>query len=152
MATQFQHTLSFEEIEQMRQHVLSLVSSIHSKKHRIMSHDHRQLNNHLQYVLTTLSNMHNIMTIEKSDPYGSKESNYTQVTGMGGRKLVYNADGTTRVITSSSIHNSGEDWEKQFDEGLLQKAPCFQIPPQSMTSIRRIRQAGHSEHDMKHNL
>ena len=138
MATQFQQTLSFEEITQMRQQVLS--------------HDHRQLNNHLQYVLTTLSNMHNIMTVEKSDPYGSRQSDYTQVTAQGGRKVVYNADGSTRVITASSVHSSGEDWEKQFDEGLLMNAPCFQTPPQSMTNIGRIRQAAHSDHDMTQHL
>lgn len=152
MATQFKHTLTFKEIEGMRNQVISLLSNIDTNKHRIMTHDYRQLNNHLQYVLNTLGNMHNIMAVERSDPYGSRQPDYTQVTGMNGKKVVYNPDGTTRIIDSKQVHVTGDDWERQFDEGLLMRPPCFQVPPQNMTSIPRIRQASNHGYDMVKNL
>jgi hypothetical protein len=150
MSVQFQHTLTFKEIESMRQQVLGVMSGIHSNKHRIMSQDYRQLNNHLQQVLSTLGNMTNILTVEKADPYGSSQADYTQVTGVVGQKVVYNPDGSTRIINPNSVHTTGEDWERQFDEGLLMKPPCFQMPPQSLTSIPNIRQA--SRQGLTHNL
>jgi len=151
MATQFQHTLSFVEIEKMRNQVLALLTNIDHNKHRIMTHDFRQLNNHLQYALNTLGNMHNIMAVERADPYSSRHADYTQVTGVD-KKIVYNPDGTTRIISSSQVHATGEDWEKQFDEGLLIRSPCFQMPPQSLTNISRIRQASNHGHDMTQGL
>ena len=152
MATQFQHTLSFEEINALKGQVLNILSTIETKKHRIMPHDFRQLNNNLQYTLTTLNNMHNILSVEKADPYGSRQGDYSQVTGTGTRTVIYNPDGTTRVIGHNDLNKTGEDWEKQFDEGLLMKPPCFQVPPQSLTNIKRLRQAASSEEDMVRGL
>lgn len=149
MATQFQHTLSFKEINDMRQQILGVMSNIHTNKHRIMTHDYRQLNNHLQYALNTLGNMSNILAVDKSDPYQSKQSDYSKVSGSN-KQVVYNADGTTRIIDSNSRNNTGEEWEKQFDEGLLMKPPCFQMPPQSLSDINRIKQA--SQIGLGHNL
>jgi len=152
MATQFQHSLSFEEIEKMRNQVIALLTNIDHNKHRIMTHDVRQLNNHLQYTLTTLGNMQNVLAVERSDPYGSRQADYTKVTGVEGKKVVYNPDGSTRIIATSQLPSTGEDWEKQFDEGLLMRPPCFQIPPQSLTNITRIRQASNIGHDMLQGL
>lgn len=141
MSTQFQHTLTFNEIDAIRQQILGVVSRIHSNKHRIMSQDYRQLNNHLQYTLTTLGNMANTLAIEKSDPYSSKQADYTKVTGLGGKTILYNPDGSTRLVDANSVHTTGEGWENQFDENLLIKGPSYQKPPQSLTNIRHIRQA-----------
>jgi hypothetical protein len=152
MATQFQHSLSFEEIESMKNQVLTLITSISTNKHRIMTHDYRQLHNHLQYTLNTLGNMHNIMTVERSDPYGSQQADYSKVTGVQGKKVVYNPDGSTRIIDDNERHATGESWEKQFDESLLMRPPCFQAPPQSLTSVPRIRQASNHGYDMTNGL
>lgn len=152
MTTQFQHSLSFDEIESMRGHIITLLSTINTNKHRIMTHDYRQLNNHLQYALTTLGNMQNVLAVERSDPYGSRQADYSQVTGVEGKKVIYNPDGSTRIINSSQVHVTGEDWEKQFDEGLLMRPPCFQMPPQNLTAISRIRQASNHGHDMLRGL
>ena len=152
MASQFQHSLSFGEIQSLKQQVLGIISTIETKKHKIMPHDFRQLNNNLQYTLTTLNNMHNILAVEKSDPYGSRQADYSKVAGVGGRTVVYNSDGTTRIVGANGVSSTGEDWEKQFDEGLLMKPPCFQLPPQNLTNINRIRQAASSDNDLTKNL
>lgn len=138
MATQFKHTLTQGEIKQMKDKLLSVMSDIHTNKHRIMTHDYRQLNNHLQFALNTLGNMSNILQVEKSDRYGSNNG-YTDATG--GKRIVYNPDGTTRLIAPNEMKTTDEGWEKQFDENLLMRPPCFQVPPQSLTSIPRINQA-----------
>jgi hypothetical protein len=150
MSTQLQHSLTFKEIDSIRHQVLSVMNNIESVKYRIMTQDHRQLTNHLQYVLGTLTNMSNILAVEKADPYSSQQADYTKVTGISGKKVIYNQDGSTRIIDSASVHTTGEDWERQFDEGLLMKPPCFQMPPQNLTSIPRIRQA--STQNLTHNL
>jgi hypothetical protein len=152
MASQFQHSLSFGEIQSLKQQVLGIISTIETKKHKVMPHDFRQLNNNLQYTLTTLNNMHNILAVEKSDPYGSRQADYSSMAGVGGRTVIYNSDGTTKIVGSNAPNNTGEDWEKQFDEGLLMKPPCFQLPPQSLTNINRIRQAAGSDNDLTRNL
>lgn len=152
MATQFQHSLSFGEIEGMRKQIIALLSTIDTNKHRIMTHDYRQLNNHLQYALNTLGNMHNILAVEQSDPYGSRQAEVSGIQSSQGKKVVYNPDGTTRIIDGNKVHTTGEDWERQFDEGLLMRPPCFQVPPQNITSIPRIRQASNHGYDMMQGL
>jgi hypothetical protein len=152
MTSQFQHSLSFGEIQALKQQVLGIISTIETKKHKVMPHDFRQLNNNLQYTLTTLNNMHNILAVEKSDHYGSRQADYSSMAGVGGRSVIYNSDGTTKIVGSNTLNNIGEDWEKQFDEGLLMKPPCFQLPPQSLTNINRIRQAAGSDNDLTRNL
>jgi len=147
MASHVEHTLSFDEIQEIKGRILGIISTIETKKHKIMPHDFRQLNNHLQYSLTTLNNMHNILAVQKSDPYGSRQTDYSKVTGTGSRTVLYNSDGTTRVVGSTQITSTGDDWERQFDEGLLMKPPCFQVPPQNLTNLNRLRHAA-NENDM----
>ena len=134
MTSQFNHTLSFGEIESMRKSVLGLLSNIERNKYRILTQDFNQLNNHLRYTLNILGNMTNILTVEKSDPYASSSAGVSK----NSKTVVYNADGTTKIIDSASVHTTGEDWEQQFDAGLLMNPPCYQIPPQSLTSIPRV--------------
>lgn len=148
MTSQFKQSLSFKEIEDMRNQILTLLTNINTKKHRIQSHDHRQLNNHLQYALSTLSNMHNIQTVEQADPF---KTNYAKASDEN-KKVVYNSDGTTRIIKSGQVHTTGDDWEKQFDESLLMRPPCFQLPPQNLTNLPRIRQASNHSYDMVRGL
>jgi len=152
MATQFQQTLSFNEIESMRQRVLSMLSWLNTNKYRVRTHDYRQITNHLQYVLTTFGNMTNILAVEQSDPYHSQQADYTKIAAVSGKKVIYNPDGSTRVIDTEGVHTTGEDWERQFDEGLLMKPPCYQLPPQNLTDINRIRKAANHQYDMMQRL
>jgi hypothetical protein len=135
MSSQFNHTLSFGEIESMRKGVLTLLSTIERNKYRMLTQDFNQLNNHLRYSLNILGNMTNILTVEKSDPYSSGSA------GVQKKTVVYNADGTTKIIDSASVHTTGEEWEQQFDAGLLMNPPCYSMPPQSLTSIPHIKRA-----------
>lgn len=142
MSAQFDKTLSVDEIEGMRQQVLKLMGTLNTHKHRVRPHDHRMLNNHLQMVLNTFGNMSNIKLIEKSDPYHSQHSDYSAGTSRAsGKKIIYNRDGSTRVIDPAAVHTTGDGWEQQFDQSLLMKPPCFQMPPQSLTSIPKIKEA-----------
>ena len=139
--SQFQHSLSVNEILGVQKQLTNVLDYLHTNRTRIMPHDYRQLTNHVQYSLTTLTNMVNVLAVEKSDPYNSHHSDYSQVTGSNGRVVVYNPDGTTRFADTKSFNTTGDGWEHQFDQGLLQKPPCFVMPPQSLTSIPQIQKA-----------
>lgn len=141
MSSQLQHSLTGREIEGVRSQIIKVLDYLHTNRTRIMPHDYRQLSNHLQYTLTTLTNMSNILEVEKSDPYNSYQGDYSKVTGATGRTVVYNQDGTTRIVDPRTVHTTGDGWESQFDQGLLQKPPCFVLPPQSLTSIPKIQRA-----------
>lgn len=152
MSQQFQHSLTLDEIGSVRRQIIGVLDFLNTNKTRIMPQDFRQLNNHLQYSLTTLTNMSNVLSVEKSDPYNSHHADYSKVTGTGGRTVVYNQDGTTRVVNAGaqSFNTTGDGWEQQFDQGLLQKPPCFVMPPQSLTHIPSIRKS--SQYDMTKGL
>lgn len=132
--------ISQNEIQGLQQDVLNILAKIEPLKYRINTQDHRQLVNHLQYTLTTLRNMSNTVHVEQSDPYNSSHLDYA-ATSASGQKLVYNPDGTTRIVNSATLHTTGEGWESQFDESTLMKPPCFMVPPQNVTGLRNIRQA-----------
>lgn len=127
------------EIQDLQQDVLNILTKLDNLKYRINTQDNRQLVNHLQYTLTTLRNMSNQILVENSDPYGSSQADYTKLNS--GAKLIYNPDGTTRIVNSSGLHTTGDGWEGQFDESLLLKPPCYMIPPQNLNSIPKLRQA-----------
>lgn len=130
--------ISQNEIQELQQDVLNLLAKLEPLKYRIGTQDHRQLINNLQYTLTTLRNMSNTVSVEQSDPYSSAQLNYTHETN---KKLIYNPDGTTRIVDSKSLHTTGDAWESQFDESLLLKPPCYMVPPQNLNSIPKLRQA-----------
>ena len=135
--TQFTMSITQEEINGMSSQVISILNYIETHKRRIPTHDQRQLANHLTYVLNTLGNMSNTLAIEKSDPYFSRSGSNTAPA----RKVVYNPDGTTRIVSAKEVATTGDGWEAQFDEGLLMNPPCYQMPPQNLTSISRIKKA-----------
>lgn len=132
------HTISQSRIQELQNDVLKVLDKVEKSKYQIRTHDHRQLVNHLQYTLTTLRNMSNTIAVEKSDPYNSYQSDY-QAGPHAGKKVQYAPDGKAHIIGASDVHTTGDGWEAQFDENLLIKPPCFQMPPQNLTSIPVIR-------------
>jgi hypothetical protein len=121
--------LSTKEIGKVKGSVVAILDYLHTNKSRILPEDYRQLGNHLQYCLTTLTNMDNVLLADQPS-----------ATGVA-RTLVYNPDGTTRFVDAKSLNTTGDGWEQQFSTGLLQNPPCFIMPPQSVTHIPQIRKA-----------
>lgn len=134
-------SLTQNDIQSLQDDILKVIEKIDKKKYQMRNEDYRQLNNHLQYTLTTLRNMSNTIFVEKADPYSGYQSDYTTIGAVGGKKLTYNADGSTKIIDSRAFHTTGEGWENQFDESMLMKPPCFQVPPQNLTSLPTIQKA-----------
>lgn len=135
---QLDQTLSIREIDSMRMKVLEVLKYVEQNKHRIRSHDRNQISNHLNYTLNTMDNMINIRHVENADPYNQPQSGYKLDPKESTRTVVYNPDGTTKVIDKSRL-TTGEGWENQFDESLLLRPPCYTMPPQSLTDIKRIK-------------
>lgn len=140
-----EQTLSLPEIDEMRKGVISLLRTLELKKHLVRSQDRSKLVNHLNYSLETLDNMVNIKRVEMSDPYNSYAAapgtDYRLDPRSTTRTVVYNRDGTTKIVDRGSINSTGEEWERQFDESQLLKPPCFMMPPQNLSSINRIKSA-----------
>lgn len=122
--------ISQSQIQDLQRDVLNIVSKVDRLKHSIRTEDTRQILNHLQYTLSVLRNMSNS---EKVAPASSSfsERNY------GPAKVVYNPDGTTRIIHTKELHTTGDGWEGQFDESLLIRPPSYIAPPQSKTYLGR---------------
>ena len=131
--------LTSSEISGLQHKLVDVLDYIHTNRARIRTEDFGQLNNHIRYAMTTLTNMSNILAVESADPYG--KSHYGSACQKSASTVVYNKDGTTRVVSEASLRTTGEGWERQFDGGLLQHPPCFIAPPQSLTSIPKIKSA-----------
>jgi hypothetical protein len=86
--------------------------------------------NHFQFALNHLGNMINILSVQSSDP----RTQYSgwQSTGPA-RTVIYNPDGSTKIINANEPVSRGEAWETQFDESLLLRPPNYMLPPQSIT-------------------
>ena len=131
-------TLKVQEIDVMRMKVIEVLKYVEQNKHRIRSHDRTKINNHMNYGLATMDNMINIRHVEDADPYNQPQANYNMNPRSTDRTVVYNNDGTSKIIDKSKL-TTGEGWETQFDEGLLLRPPCYSMPPQNITDINRIK-------------
>lgn len=131
-------TLRVQEIDIMRTKVMEVLKYVEQNKHRIRSHDRSKISNHMNYALATMDNMINIRRVEDADPYNNTEASYNMNPRSTDRTVVYNNDGTSRIVDKSRL-TKGEGWEVQFDEGLLLRPPCYSMPPQNLTDINRIK-------------
>lgn len=122
-------SLTSTEIAGLRRTLISFLNDLQSKKMRMQTGDYRSITEHIKYSLTTLSNMENMIVVAQSDPYGRQP----QGTYSDAKTIVYNSDGSSRVVSTRDVPAKGEDWERQFEEGLLQRPPCYMLPPQSIT-------------------
>ena len=124
-----------QQIEGLKSDVLAILNKVDGFKYQMQGQDFRQVTNNLQYVMTTLRNMSAIQATESATPNG-----YNTMAAIAGPRVQYNPDGTTKVINQPVT--TGEGWEDQFDQNLLMNPPCYMLPPQSITSVPVLRQAG----------
>lgn len=140
-----QQSLSLEQINQLRQNLISNLRAIELNKHLLRTHDRTKLVNHHNYALETLDNMINIKQVEMADPYNSwtaqPDANHMLDPRRHRQNVVYRQDGSTSIVQDGQMHTTGEEWEHQFDQRQLLNPPCYSMPPQNLTSIPRIHQA-----------
>ncbi len=147
-------SLSFNKIDKLRVRILRNLKDLELNKYHIKSHDLTQLRNHHNFILSTLDNMVNIQKVEKSDPWNNIQSindicNEVEV-GNNNKTVIYNPDGTTRIVSNTNISKTNGDWEHQFDPSIHMNPPCYIMPPQNLTSINKINNSG--EHDIMNGL
>lgn len=132
--------MDLEKIDQIRHNLLENLRVIEQNKHTIPPDDYTRLINMHQ---SSLSIFDNLITIRKVARY---DSYVTPGTGVAKHpddrlKVVYNKDGTTKVVRESHLLNTeSEPWMKQFDLNLF-NPPSYTIPPQTLTSIPRIERS-----------
>ena len=134
-----EQNISFKKIDEMRVNILKNLKLIESNKHLIRTHDKNILMNYHNFILNTFDNMINILKVENADPYAHTNMNDNLNFSNGVTSTVlYNIDGTSKVINKRNIINSNNDWERQFDENIM-NPPCYSMPPQSLTYIPKIK-------------
>ncbi len=132
-------SLNLKKIDRLRSRILNNLKELEESKHLVRTHDLSLLKNHHNYILNTLDNMINIAKVEKSDPYNSFNYEAPLNTANSGKTVLYNIDGTTKIVKSKNVHKSkGEEWETVFDQKLLTSVPSTLAPPQYLTNINRI--------------
>ena len=141
-------SLQIGKIDKLRLRILKNLQELEENKHLIRSHDLTKLRNHHNFILSTYDNMINIKKVEQSDPWNNMQyaNRKTKVPGSDSSKtVIYNSDGTTRIVSNKELVSTGEGWEHQFNESMLVNPPCYIMPPQYLTSISKIRSSG--KHD-----
>lgn len=138
-------TISINQIDQLRRNILANLKMMELNKPLFRSHDYLKLMNHHNFILETLDNMINIKKVEMNDPYNSWNATPSSRTVLDPsatrQQVIYNRDGTTRIVNVASLDATGEEWEKQFDQRFLLNPPCYMMPPQNLSGIPRIRNA-----------
>jgi hypothetical protein len=124
--------LSQAQIQELQNDVLNVMTKVDRLKYQMRTEENRQINTYLQHAIRVLRNMSNREKVAPAGDFNSRNSS---------TKLVYNPDGSTKLVHTSDFHTTGDGWEHQFDERMLVRAPVFMVPPQSKTmqggSIRR---------------
>jgi hypothetical protein len=138
--------IKMEEIDLMRGNLLALVDYVYKNRFRMQQDDGRQLDNHLKYALTILSNMSNKLQVQLSEPCYSPSCHNTGASspyrnGQSGQTVLYDQQGNTTIVNKDRLPRTGDGWEQQFDSTLLLNPPCYTIPPQNLTNISTIRKA-----------
>lgn len=133
--------ISPSEIDRIRDRLLQNINDLNGNKHRLRPDDFNQLMNYHQYAMNILDNFKLIQKAEMYDPYnknlrdvvGSRE----QTLGIdtinpydGKMQIVYGRDGRAKIKSQNDNHFVAE-WEKQFDEGIM-NPPSYIMPPSNV--------------------
>jgi|SRR3990170_2799928 len=130
----FQTSLSVEEIESLRQKVMSSLAELNVKKRLVHSHDYLNLVNHYEYILAIYNNMLTAKKLESKNPYQTCQYNPYQLK----HTVVYAKDGSTTTIVDERDVYQGEEWKQQFQENVL-NPPSYQLPPSNLWNIQKIK-------------
>ena len=139
-------SLQIGKIDKLRLRILKNLQELEEYKHLIRSHDLTKLKNHHNFILSTFDNMINIKKVEQSDPWNNMQHapNHSGSNSHSdsAKTVIYNSDGTTKVVSNKELASTGEGWEHQFDSSMLVNPPCYIMPPQYLSSINKIKSSG----------
>lgn len=140
----FRASLPIGDIDRLRQGIRQNISELSLKKGQIPPNDYNLLMNHLNYILDLYNNMINRKKVEQSDPYSQTSSSYLQnkiqgTPNAGKQTVIYNPDGTTKLVSQGDLCVTNEGWEAQFDSSLLINPPSYSFPPMNKYRIDQIK-------------
>ena len=130
----FQTSLSTGEIESLRQKAMASLGELNVKKRLVHNHDYLNLVNHYEYILNIYNNMLTAKKLESKNPYQTCQYNPYQAK----QTIVYAGDGTTTTIVDERDVYQGKEWERQFEENVL-NPPTYQLPPSNLWNIQKIK-------------
>jgi hypothetical protein len=141
----FNTSLNIDEIDVFRKRLIANMSDLNLNKHRLRAGEFDTLSNYHNYALNVLNNMQNIKKVEDQNPYnrnmqsvmgGQAQPGIENLAGYGNNlKVIYNPDGRTQIISTDDYSKKyKQEWEKSFDEGLI-NPPSFMIPPSNCWNL-----------------
>ena len=133
----FRAALPVSEIDRMRTRIIENIAELNLKRSTMLPNDFTLLMNTHQYALNLYNNMINTKKVEQQDPYAPKHDCYKKNKNLldpykGKTTIVYNQDGTTKIVSESELCRTNDEWESQFDPSLLLNPPSYVFPPQNV--------------------
>ncbi len=140
----FRSSLPIAEIDKLRTRIRLNIAELNLKRNLMYPNDFTLLMNHHQYILNLFNNMINAKKVEQSDPYAPTYQAYTRnqyhIDPYKNKKtLIYNPDGTTKIVGEHELSRTNEEWEAQFDRSLLLNPPSYIYPPSNVWNIRQVK-------------
>lgn len=130
-------TISLDEIEVYRKRIIDNLSELNTNRYKLKPNDFTTLINYHKYILNTLNNMVNVRTVEMNNAYGKPVGSLYQKGQyeQNNMHIVTNYDGTTKVVNSTDLKQSNEEWAAPFSDSLLINPPSFIYPPQNVYTL-----------------
>jgi len=139
------HRLSLQEIDEHRKTLQQSLARIQMQKVRISPNDYRNLMNYMQFCLTIFDNMINFKEVEENSPYNHQRIGQNGYTTARSSTVVYNSDGTTKIVHPDEKNQDRAEWEMQFDQNVM-NPPCYIRPPMNVYNIDRIKKMHEPRH------
>lgn len=140
----FNSSLSIADIDRLRKRLIDNIGDLNYMKAKFNSNDFTQLMNYHLFCLTIFDNMLNTRKVMESDIYAPTQSPFTDDVCIdnpvrGRKTIVYNQDGSTRVVGENDLCRKNEEWEQQFSPTLLQNPPTYSFPPTNVWNIKQVQ-------------
>lgn len=143
----FRAAIPVTEIDKMRKNIIDNIATLNLKRQTMSPNDFNLLMNTHQYALNLFNNMINTKKVEQQDPYAPTHDCYKKNKHLldpykGKTTIVYNPDGTTRIVSESDLCRTNEEWEAQFDPKLLLNPPSYTFPPLNVWRTEQVKAMG----------
>jgi hypothetical protein len=140
----FNASASIADINQLRSRLEQNIGQMTMMRAKFDSSDFTQLMNYHQYCLNIFDNMINTRKVMESDTYYSTQPPVTMDfcvdnPVLGRKMLVWNQDGTTKIIGENDLCRKNEEWERQFTPSMLQNPPMWTFPPSNVWNIKQAQ-------------
>jgi len=125
-------SLNNQEINLMLKNVSALFDQVEKNKYKMPSTSYAEIINYNNMIRNVLVNMHNINQVTAFTHDYNKQHELNR-----NYEIVYNRDGSSKIIDKRLKTPIADSWEAQYDDSNNISPPCYMAPPSNLTSINR---------------